>query len=493
MRTRTKLFCSCSNEGEDKPANTCVCPICMGHPGTLPVLNKQAVEWAIMTSLALNCQVDPISKFDRKHYFYPDLPKAYQISQYDKPIGKNGHITIAGAHTSPRVIHINRLHVEEDAAKNQHTRNGKHTLVDYNRGGTPLMEIVSEPELRSPQEAKEYLQELHHIVRYLGVSYADMEKGHLRCDANISLRPLGDAQLYPKTEIKNINSFRSVERALEYEIKRQTELWLEGNPPKSGTTRGWNDEKGLTEEQRTKEEAHDYRYFPDPDLPPLHFAEGEQNPCDEHAVVFDIACIRRRLPELPIQKRSRFVSEYGIGVHEATLLCEEKDIADWAERVFSELQSTVSEVGQTNTESAQSVITTLATNWLINTYIPHLASSNLTPGESKITVENFSELLSLVYHNKINTPTAQIIFKEMAETGIDPSTMMRERGLEQISDTSELEKFVDEAIASNPRAITDFKAGKERALQALVGPIMAKTKGKANPQVLIDIIKKKII
>lgn len=492
MRTKTKLFCSCDNAGEEKPANTCVCPVCMGHPGTLPVLNRQAVEWGIMTSLALHCQVDPYSKFDRKHYFYPDLSKAYQISQYDMPVGKNGYLLIADPVTGEeRKIRINRLHIEEDAAKNHHTADGKHTLVDYNRGGTPLMEIVSEPEMRTPAEAKEYLKAMRQIVRYLGVSHADMEKGHLRCDANVSLRPAGDTKLYAKTEIKNINSFSSVERALEYEIKRQREMWLEGHPPAESTTRGWNDDAGVTEEQRSKEAAHDYRYFPDPDLPPLHFTNGENEHCDPAAAAFDVACIRRAMPELPHDKRRRFAAEFGMSAADADALTDDRAIADWTEQVISELRAWVAESGG-DWESGAAQLTKLTANWMINTFIPRLQQEALAPADTKVTQENFAELLSLIHAGKINNPTAQTIFAAMMDTGVDPSDYMREHGLEQINDASELEKLVDEAIAANPKSVADYKGGKDKALQALIGPIMGKTKGKANPAALMDLIKKKI-
>ncbi len=353
LKTKSKMFCACDNSGEDKSPNTTICPVCMGHPGVLPVPNKRAIEYAVLAALSLNCGILDFSKFDRKNYFYPDLPKGYQISQFDKPIGRQGYLEISptpslplekgegkGGSSSALISALNqrqsastkirlaRVHLEEDAAKLLHMAS---TYIDFNRSGTPLLEIVTEPDIRSPQEAKIFLQELRLIMRYLGITSADMEKGHLRVDANISLSPLGPISpigpigpINPKTEIKNLNSFKAVERALEYEIIRQTKLFEKGKPPKYQSTRGWNETKGITEEQRIKEESHDYRYFPEPDTPPLNLIEFRE-------------MLKNKIPELPAAKRQRFQDEYGFNASDAKILTDDLHLANYTEKVISEL------------------------------------------------------------------------------------------------------------------------------------------------------------
>ncbi|MFC1598995.1 Asp-tRNA(Asn)/Glu-tRNA(Gln) amidotransferase subunit GatB [Patescibacteria group bacterium] len=499
LKTKTKMFCTCDNSGEDKPANSCICPVCLGHPGVLPVANKQAIEWSALTSLALNCQIDEYSKFDRKHYFYPDLPKAYQISQFDQPIGKTGYLYILNPETkTEEKIRINRLHLEEDAAKLHHTPDKKNSLVDYNRGGTPLMEIVTEPDITNPNQAKLFLQELRQIIRYLEISDADMEKGHLRCDANISLRPIGDKKLYAKTEIKNLNSFKMVEKALEHEIHRQTKLWLEGNPPKDLTTRGWNDSKGQTEEQRVKEEAHDYRYFPDPDIPPVHFLLSAENPCQEKEILIDVECLKTQLPELPDHKRKRFIKEYDLNLDEAKILTEEKNRANYAEQVFSELYNWIENIIEPAIkkddfwEKNKPQLTKLSSNWLINNLFPLLEENQMTIKSMAMTAENMAELITLVFVKKVNSNSAAEILAEMIKTGADPSHLIKDKDLGQISDSDELESILDAIIKKNPKPVEDFKNGKEKALQALVGQVMAKTKGKANPEIVLKLLKNKL-
>ncbi|MCX6779268.1 MAG: Asp-tRNA(Asn)/Glu-tRNA(Gln) amidotransferase subunit GatB, partial [Candidatus Magasanikbacteria bacterium] len=347
LKTKSKMFCSCDNRGEYLPSNTTICPICTGQPGTLPVPNYQAIEWAVKTALVLNCKINHLSKFDRKHYFYPDLPKGYQISQFDLPVGEHGFIEIEvpakekiGDKDVEKELHevspespdtvlpknkrigITRLHLEEDAAKNVHGTTG--TLVDFNRAGTPLVEIVSEPDMRSGTEAKIFLQEVQAIARFLHISEAEMEKGHLRCDVNVSLRPVGETKFYPKTEIKNLNSFKAVERAVEYEIKRQTALWEKGDIPEKLTTRGWNDLEQKTEEQRVKEGAEDYRYFPEPDIPALQLEKIEKK-------------VKLEIPEMPQKMRVRFVDEYGLSKSDAKILTQDTTWADFTENVFSEV------------------------------------------------------------------------------------------------------------------------------------------------------------
>src|SRR3989339_1207484 len=366
LKTKTKMFCGCPTHDSAVAPNEHVCPLCLGIPGVLPVTNEQAVRYGVLMGLALNCEIAEHSKFDRKNYFYPDLPKGYQISQFDLPIAINGfvEIDVPGGLRETARIGITRAHLEEDAAKNLHAENGK-TYVDFNRGGTPLIEIVTEPDFKSPLEAKLFLQELLLIARYLGVSDADMEKGHLRCDANISLRPVDDegvplkSVLYPKTEIKNINSFRHVERALEHEIQRQTKLWEAGTPPMVSTTRGWNDAKQITEEQRTKEGAADYRYFPEPDIPALELKELADQ-------------MRSLLPELPAKRRIRLMQEYALKPSDARQICEDPVLANFTEQVFSELSAWLESIpkmedGEGNlVGKEQARLAKLVSGWLLS-------------------------------------------------------------------------------------------------------------------------------
>ncbi|MFA5188000.1 MAG: Asp-tRNA(Asn)/Glu-tRNA(Gln) amidotransferase subunit GatB [Patescibacteria group bacterium] len=495
LKTKSKMFCTCDNGGENLPANSCVCPVCLGHPGTLPVANKQAIEWTALAGLALNCTIAEYSKFDRKHYFYPDLPKAYQISQFDQPICQNGYLYILNPEDKDgEKIRINRIHLEEDAAKLLHPAKKNYSLIDYNRGGTPLMEIVSEPDIKTPLQAKLFLQELRQIMRYLDISEADMEKGHLRCDANISMKPIGEEKLYPKTEIKNLNSFKNVEKALEYEIQRQTKLWLEGNAPKDLTTRGWNDAKGITEEQRTKEEAHDYRYFPEPDIPPIHFLISPEIVCDQKEIAIDLECLKTKLPELPDPKRKRFMAEFDLNYDEVKILTEDKATANYTEEVISELREWVESLEEPNKlknvwEDYKPQLTKLTSNLIINNLIPYLAEANLNIEKIKMTPENMAELITWLFSKKITTNTALQILPKMIKTGADPSHLIKEGNLAQISDEGELETIAKEIIAKNPKPVEDYKKGKERALGALIGQVMAKTHGKANPEKIAEIMK----
>lgn len=494
LKTKSKMFCACSNFSDELPPNTSVCPVCMGHPGTLPVPNIQAVKWGAKTSLALHCQVPEYTKFDRKHYFYPDLPKGYQITQFDQPIGFSGYLKIIDPDTKEVMrININRLHLEEDAAKNTHTADG--TLVDYNRGGTPLMEIVSEPDIKTAAQAKAYLHEMRLIMRYLDVSDADMEKGNLRCDANISMRPVGSSELFPKTEIKNINSFNNVYKAIEYEIGRQTRLWLEGDPVKITTTRGWNDQKQITEEQRTKEAAHDYRYFPDPDIPPLKIVLEAPNglckdlPEDE----INTVCLAAGLPELPYDKRLRFITEFNLDVDDATVLVNDHDIALFTDEAISELQEWVKDIPEIDWKKQKNELVQNSVNWLINRLGKILDESKKSLKETGLTAKTFSELMVLIAANKVNSNSALEILQIMVNKGGDAHQIMIDHNLGQISDTKELEAILDEIITDNPKSVADYKSGKEKALQAMVGQAMAKTKGKANPGVVMDLLKKKLV
>lgn len=487
------MFCSCDNTGEDQKPNTTVCPICMGHPGVLPVANKKAIEWSVMASMAINCQIPEVSKFDRKSYFYPDLAKAYQISQFDKPIGQKGFLEIQ-AKDGLKKINITRLHLEEDAAKNYHSKDGKHTLVDYNRSSTPLMEIVSEPDIRTPAEAKAYLQELRLIMRYLGISDADMEKGHLRCDANISLTDqdpdnIDIKKLSPKTEIKNLNSFKAVERALEYEIKRQAKLWEDGQVPQTETTRGWDEDKGITEEQRSKEGAADYRYFPDPDLPPINF-----NPSAPNAI--DVEKIKNTLPELPQTKRQRFIDEYGLTLENAKIITDDIGLANFFEQVISELQAWLNTLDGVEGskeeiwENNKKKLTKMAGNWLTNKLMPIATKDG--GGFVNITAENFAEFITLIYQNKINSTIAQKLLEKMNESGKDPSNILEEEGLDQGQDEGELEKIIDQIIVDNPKQVEQYKSGKETLIQYFIGQVMKQTKGQADPNTTKDILINKL-
>jgi len=478
LKTKSKMFCSCSNNGENEPPNTTVCPICLGHPGALPVVNQVAVKMGVKMALSLDCSINQESIWERKNYFYPDLAKGYQISQFEKPLAESGQLTIESK-KGPRQIGINRLHLEEDAAKNFHGQGA--TLVDFNRAGTPLAEIVTEPDLRTPLEAKVFLQELRLLAVYLGVSDADMEKGHLRCDANISLRSVGDNKLYPKTEIKNLNSFKFVERALEYEIKRQTELWQKGQPPKTESTRGWDEKNLKTVAQRSKEDSADYRYFPEPDLLPLIFnAEA-------------VAGSRSALPELPQAKRQRFVKEYGLALEDAKVLAENQRLADYFEKVMMEARSwleslenvsgTAEEIWQQN----QKRLVKLVSGWLTSELFKLMNQANLTIEEIKITPENFAEFIALVYEGKINSSAAQLILAEMFASGQDPSDIMQDQDLGQLDDLDALSQTVEQIIKNNPEQTAQYRQGKTPLMKYFLGQAMKATKGKANPELLEEL------
>ncbi|MDO8655729.1 MAG: Asp-tRNA(Asn)/Glu-tRNA(Gln) amidotransferase subunit GatB, partial [Nanoarchaeota archaeon] len=475
--------------GENLPPNTSICPVCLAHPGTLPVANEQAIEWSAKTALALNCTVNEYSKFDRKNYFYPDLPKGYQISQYDQPIGSGGYLVVQipdapeGNRKEARV-RLNRLHLEEDAAKLVHTPDKKASLVDYNRSSTPLMEIVTEPDLSSPQEAKAYLQELRTLVRHLDVSTADMEKGHLRCDANVSIKFEHDGQHVwtPISEIKNLNSFKAVERALEYEGNRLYQDWLSGGDTarrSAKITVGWDDEKSVTILQRGKEEAHDYRYFPEPDLPPLRFTLAH------------IEKLRSEIPELPIAKRVRFIEEYGVSASDARMLTDEKDSADYFEKAVSELQEWLRSKNLAVSES-QSKGYKLLSGWMINKAPAILSPLGQTISTSSITPEDFAEFITLLLANEITSTSAQVVLEEMVKTGAQPHTIVSEKGLQQVSDVGLLESACNAALAANPDAVVNYKAGKTTVIMFLVGQVMKEMKGKAQPEMVKKILEKKL-
>lgn len=457
LLTKSKMYCSCSTGYASAPPNTHVCPICLGMPGVLPVINAKAVEYTVMTALALNCSIPEYSKFDRKNYSYPDLMKGYQISQYDAPVGKEGWLNVDSNGTTRR-INITRVHLEEDVAKLWHR--GDYSLIDVNRSGVPLMETVSEPEISSPEEARSYLVGLRNILRYLGVSTGNMEEGSFRCDANISIRPLGSKDFLPKVEVKNLNSFKAVYQAMEYESRRQRKVLQEGGQLVQ-ETRGWVEEKGITVTQRSKEYADDYRYFPEPDLPPL---------------VFDrewIEQIRAKLPELPEARRERFMAQYGLPLYDARLLTNSKALADYFEN----------SVELTDHSKAKMV-----SNWLLGDFSRLLNAGGIEIENAAISPELLAEMLSLIDKGTVSGPAAKAVFEEMFHTGKRAGEIVAEKKLSQISDSTEVRELVKQVVAGNPKAVSDYKAGKQQALTFITGQVMKATRGRANPALVKDIL-----
>lgn len=485
LKTSSKMFCSCANietgtpgdDGEPIEPNTAICPVCLGYPGTLPVPNKKAIAWTQRAGAALGCRLAEVSKFDRKHYFYPDLPKGYQISQFDQPFCGEGSLEVV-VDDERRTIGIERIHLEEDAAKNTHPKGAKHTLVDYNRAGTPLMEIVTKPDLRSPAEARVFLQELQRIMRTIGVSDADMEKGQMRCDANISLRTVGETTLHPKTEIKNVNSFKFVEKALAYEIDRQRKEWEQGGPPQEQATRGFDAEKGVTTAQRQKEAAADYRYFPEPDIPPFSFSPKE------------LTEVRAAVPELPLAKQARFMRQLGVSAQAAHDLAQHADLASFAENVASEIEQLEHEEVKLTPAQVKPLVQLAAK--LILRQMRDLLADGVSADELKISAANFAELVVMVKEGRINQDAVAPMLAEMQKTGGDPDHVVQNLGLEQVQDEDALGQFVDDVIAEHPDVVEKIKAGKDAALQFLMGQVMAKSRGTASPPEVISLLKKKI-
>ena len=470
MLTDTKIFCGCSTKFGSEP-NTQTCPVCLGMPGVLPVLNKKTLEFTIKTGLATNCKISSFSRFARKNYFYPDLPKGYQISQYELPICEYGYVEIV-VNGETKKIGITRIHMEEDAGKNIHESasggGGNYSFVDLNRAGVPLMEIVSEPDIRSPEEAVEYMKKLRTILRYLGVCDGNMEQGSLRCDANVSVRLAGQKEFGVKTEVKNLNSFKFVGKAIEYEIRRQIKV-LEDGGKVIQETRLWDSERGITESMRTKEEAHDYRCFPEPDLVPIVV---DQRWLDER---------RASLPELPDIKRKRFVSEYGLPEYDADLLVSEKALADWFEEA-------IKLGGQPKTVA----------NWIKGDLMRLLNEDNKSIEECPLKPEQLVEMLHLIDKGTISGKIAKTVFHEMytrsssLKISVHSDVIVKDLGLVQISDTSEIEKAVDDVIAKHPKEFERFRAGEEKLIGFFVGQVMKMTRGKANPQMVNDLLKKKL-
>ena len=466
LKTKTKMFCACKNDPDERHPNVNICPICTGQPGTLPVIDRSAVDAVIKVGLALKSKINEITKWDRKNYFCPDLPKGYQISQYDYPICLGGELTIPN---SAKKISITRVHLEEDTGRLAHFGHIGHSLVDFNRAGVPLMELVTEPDMTSGEEAGAFAQELHLLLRYLGVSDADMEKGQMRIEANLSLKSVGAKELGVKVEVKNLNSFKAVRDAIDYEIKRQTGI-LENGEKIIQQTRGWNETKGETVLQRIKEESHDYRYFPEPDLPPLN-TNMEM-----------IKEIETGLPELPGDKRKRLKSEYGLADEQINILVNNEKLAGFFEDVVSELQEL--EIGE------KKQLTTLSANYILGDFLGLLNEASAEVDDVKIDAENFAELMSLIHKGTITTRAAKDVLKEMWATGKDPNTIVGEKDLRQTQDTGEIEKAVSKVISENQTAVADYKKGKEIALQFLLGQVMAATRGKASPEIIAEILKR---
>jgi aspartyl-tRNA(Asn)/glutamyl-tRNA(Gln) amidotransferase subunit B len=471
LLTQSKMYCACSASIAYAPPNTRVCPVCMGMPGTLPVINREAVRQVVRTGLALNCTIPAFSKFDRKNYPYPDLMKGYQISQYDLPLCVQGHIDVdvtddRGVRQRAHRVGIIRVHLEEDTARLLHrvdSDGNPYTLMDVNRSGVPLMEIVSAPDLSSPEEAQLYGLKLRHILRWIGASTGNMEEGSLRVDANVSVRPAGQAELGTKVEVKNMNSFKALRSALEYEVARQTEVLRNGGRVVQ-ETRGWVEGRGVTVSQRSKEEAHDYRYFPEPDLPPLTFAEG------------DVEQIRASLPELPDARRDRFAEQFSLTPYDAAQLTSSRALAGYFERVMG-----------ANGAGART-----AAGFILNDLVKLLADAGTDIEHSPITAEHLRELVDLVEAGTINRNIARDLLPDLFATGRAPGEVVAERGLAVVRDESALEKAVDDALATNPKVVDDYLRGKENALFALIGPVMKATRGQADANAARELLKRKL-
>jgi len=463
LKTKSKIFCSCSNEFGAEP-NTNVCPICSGFPGMLPVLNEQVVDYAIKAGLALNCEIADYCKFDRKNYFYPDLPKAYQISQYDLPICIGGYLDIE-VNGEEKRIGITRAHLEEDAGKLVHQGNISTTpfsLVDLNRSGVPLLEIVSEPDMRSSREARTYIEKLRSLLLFAGVSDCKMEEGSLRCDANVSVRPYGQQELGTRTEMKNLNSFKALEKAIDYEVKRQIAA-LEDGEVIVQETRTWEEDRQVTKAMRSKEEAHDYRYFPEPDLPPLRISREW------------VDRIRQSMPEMPQQARERLIKEYELPEYDAALLTLTPDYLAFFDECILEYKD-----GKA------------ISNWMMGELNKLLNQNNMDMAECKIKPAAMAEMLQLIDDGSISGKMAKDVFAEMFETGKKPQEVIKEKGLEQISDEDTIRAIIEEVISNNPKVVEDFLNGKKKAAGFLVGQVMKATKGQANPALVNEILAEKL-
>jgi aspartyl-tRNA(Asn)/glutamyl-tRNA(Gln) amidotransferase subunit B len=456
LATQSKIFCSCSTQF-GKPPNESTCPVCLGLPGALPVLNRRVVEFAIRLGLATHCTIRLDSQFARKNYFYPDLPKAYQISQFDRPICENGWLDIE-VEGQPRRISITRIHMEEDAGKLVHEEDGDSSFVDLNRAGVPLLEIVSEPDLRTPEEAKAYMEKMHSIVTYLGISEGDMEKGHFRCDANVSLRPIGQEKFGTRTETKNLNSFRFVQQAITYEIARQTEELLDGKRIVQ-ETRLWDSVKKNTYSMRSKEEAHDYRYFPDPDLPVVRISSDF------------VEQIRNQLLELPDAKKQRFMESFGLSTYDAEVLVADKQVAEYFEEVV-----------------AAKADPKLVCNWISGELMRLMNENKVDIRNVGIPAKSLASLIQFLQEGSISGKIAKTVFEEMVQSGKDPATIIEVRGLKQVSDEDALRGLLETLLSNNPKQVEQFRAGKTQIKGFFVGQVMKETKGQANPQIVNQLL-----
>ena len=489
LNTKTKMFCDSLNDPDEKHPNVNICPVCLGHPGTLPVTNIDAVKKVILAGLALNCRINNETFFERKNYFYPDLPKGYQISQYQKPLCEDGYLN-----TGSKRIRITRIHLEEDAGRLYHRPGENYSLVDYNRAGVPLMELVTEPDFENGQEVRDFATELQLIWQYLSISEANMEKGQMRVEVNISLSSSTNSGQMPtafgtKVEIKNLNSVKFAADAVDYEIKRQTEL-LEAGQKIVQETRGWDEKKGATFSQRSKEEAHDYRYFPEPDLPLLLIRDKRQETRDNGIFIDEIKTL---IPELPQQRRERFAGQYDLPERDIDLFTANKFLGDYFEHVASELLSfdKLDHLKQPKPEHRGKLFK-LASNYLI-TELKRMAEEVSTePSDTKVSPEMLADLVVRIFHGEVSSSGAQTVLKEMFATGNTPGKIIEEKDLAQLSSVGELEFAVDAVVAANPQAVEDYKKGKEAALKFMVGKTMTTTKGRANPQVVEEILRQKL-
>ena len=478
LNTATKMFCGCKNDPNERHPNFNICPICMGHPGTLPVINEVAIEKVVLIGMALHGEIAKFSQFDRKQYFYPDLPKGYQISQYKHPIVQGGHLEIPNSkflipHSQFRTIRLTRIHLEEDAGRLLHAEDA--SLVDFNRAGVPLMELVTEPDVRTAEEARLFAEELRLHLRYTRVSDANLEKGQRRIEANISVHDAGEPY-GTKVEVKNINSFRAVEKAIEYEIARQTAL-IEKGEKVAQETRGWDDEKEITVSQRKKESAHDYRYFPEPDLPPLQFSfEFLEN-------------VQKNLPELPADKRKRFSEEFGITEKTIEILISDKNFAGFFEESASELRSMLAETGK---DEGVSRGTTLLMNYLTSDLMRLLNESSVGINDTRITPHSFAELMALITSGTVTSSVAKQVLDEMFRSGADAHAVVRDKNLSVIGNTEELSRAIEEVVKNSERAVSDYKNGKKEAMQFLIGSAMKALRGRGNPDTLKELFIKKL-
>ena len=465
LKTNTKIFCGCATTfGAEH--NTHVCPVCLGLPGVLPTLNKRVLEFAIKAGLALNCEINKFSKFDRKNYYYPDLPKNWQTSQYDLPICENGYVDIVKSNGETKRIRITRIHMEEDAGKLVHSGNtikdSDTSNVDYNRTGVPLIEIVSEPDMSSPEEARLYMEKVKSILQYIDVSNCKMEEGNLRADLNVSLRPAGSDVLGTRTEMKNINSFKAVEEALTYEIERQEEV-LEDGGHIIQETRTWDPDRGITLSMRSKENAHDYRYMPEPDLVPIITTDEE------------IEAFRKSLPELPDARKARLEEQFGLSAYDAGIITSSREMAEYFDAVI-----------ETGADAK------LAANWIMGDLSKNLNAENLEIADSPVDAKRLGEMIGLISKGTISSKIAKKVFEEMWKSPDSPEKIVKDKGLVQITDTKAIEEIVDKVIEANQKAVEDYKSGNKKAIGALVGQVMKQSKGKANPQTVNQILAQKL-